>query len=253
MDGRYHMREVRRVVEELETIQEEYVFMVDDEPFINGRRMMELARAIKAAGVKKRYFSYCRIDSLLRQRELMQEWRDIGLERLFLGIEGISAKELGEYNKRLQLAQVEAGLAAAKELGIAIFAQFIVNPSYDRRDFHRLIRFIEHHKIEYPSFTVLTPLPGTQDLVNFDHITERQANGRPNWNLYDLQSPVTQTRLPREEFLKEYQNLRRVFAGSYTTHREQVYRSSSKFGLSTGQAANAGGNGAALSFSERAG
>ncbi|HXG22623.1 MAG TPA: radical SAM protein [Methylomirabilota bacterium] len=253
MDGRYHMRDVHRVVEELETICEDYIFMVDDEPFINGRRMRELARAIKAAGVKKRYFSYCRIDSLLRQQDLMREWRDIGLERLFLGIEGISAKELGDYNKRLQLAQVEAGLAAARELGIAVFAQFIVNPNYDRRDFQRLIRFIEHHKIDYPSFTVLTPLPGTQDLLHFDHITERQTNGRPNWNLYDLQSPVMQTRLPRDEFLKEYQNLRRVFADRYTVHRDQLYRSHGQRPPGVGRTVEVGGALTVAPVAERAG
>ncbi|MBM4256622.1 MAG: radical SAM protein [Deltaproteobacteria bacterium] len=222
MDGVYHMRDIHQVVDELSTIREEFVFMVDDEPFINGRRMMELAKAIRAAHIQKRYFSYCRIDTLLRQPELIQTWREIGLERLFLGIEGISTKELGDYNKRLQIAQVEAGLDVARQLGVAVFAQFIVSPDYDRRDFQRLIRFVEHHKINYPSFTILTPLPGTKGLTTFDHITERQPNGRPNWDLYDLQSPVTKTKLPRTEFVKEYQNLRQVFAGSYTVHRERL-------------------------------
>ncbi|HSF30589.1 MAG TPA: radical SAM protein [Candidatus Tectomicrobia bacterium] len=219
MDGKYYDRDIARVVDELAAIREECVFLVDDEPFVNGRRMRQLASAIKAVGIQKRYFAYCRIDSFLRQRELMVAWREIGLERLFFGIEAISAKDLTDYNKRLNLAQIEAGLASARELGIEIFAQFIVNTDYTRREFTQLVRFIKHHKISYPAFTILTPLPGTEALRTFAHISERQPNGRPNWELFDLQHPVIKTTMAREEFMKEYQGLRQVFLGSYTPYR----------------------------------
>jgi radical SAM superfamily enzyme YgiQ (UPF0313 family) len=212
MDGRYHMREVDRVVGELAEVPEECVFLVDDEPFVNGRRMAALAEAIAASGIRKRYFAYCRIDTLLRQTDLMRRWRAIGLERLFLGIEAITEVGLRDYNKRLQPEQFEDGLRLCRSLGIHVFASFVVNPNYTRADFTRLVRFIEHHRIEYPSFTVLTPIPGTSALATFDEVIERQHNGRPAWDLFDLQHPVTRTRLPREEFLGEYRNLQRVFA-----------------------------------------
>lgn len=220
MEGRYYKRDVERVVAELATIQEENVFLVDDEPFINGPRMLELANAISRAGIKKRYFAYCRVDSFLRQPELMQAWRRIGLERLFFGIDGITGAELSDYNKRIKVAQIEEGLRVARAQGFDVFAQFIVNPSYTRREFKQLIRFIEHNKIAYPSFTVLTPLPGTEDLATFNSIVEKQANGRPNWDLFDLQNPVTRTALPLEEFKEEYRGLHKVFAGAYRTYQE---------------------------------
>jgi radical SAM superfamily enzyme YgiQ (UPF0313 family) len=219
MDGKYHKRDIERVVDELATIREECIFLVDDEPFVNGRRMLQLAAAIKAAGIRKRYFAYCRIDSFLRQRELMIAWRQIGLERLFFGIEAISGKDLSDYNKRLNIAQIEVGLASARELGIEIFAQFIVNTDYTRREFKQLVRFITHHKISYPAFTILTPLPGTEALRTFDHVIERQPNGRPNWEVFDLQHPVTKTAMGKEEFMQEYRDLRQVFMGSYSAYR----------------------------------
>jgi radical SAM superfamily enzyme YgiQ (UPF0313 family) len=181
MDGHYYKRDVQRVTDELATIREECVFLVDDEPFVNGPRMLMLAQAIKAARIKKRYFAYCRIDTLLREREMMTAWREIGLERLFIGIEAVSAAELDDYNKRLNVAQIEDGLLAAKNYGIEIFAGFIVNTNYTQREFKQLVRFIEHHKVSYPSFTVLTPLPGTEALTTFKGVTEMQPNGRPNW------------------------------------------------------------------------
>lgn len=222
MDGRYYRREIDRVVEELSTIKEECVFLVDDEAFVNSARMIRLARGIKEAGLKKRYFAYCRIDTLLRERELMTAWREVGLERLFIGIEAVSAGELADYNKRLNIAQIEDGLAAAKGFGIEVFAGFIVNTNYTKREFKHLMRFIEHHKVNYPSFTVLTPLPGTEALSTFEHVRELQPNGRPNWELFDLQHPVTETALPKELFRQEYKNLYRVFSGNYSSHRSQV-------------------------------
>ena len=162
--------------------------------------MTELARALEAANVHKRFFAYCRIDTLLRQRDVLAAWRRVGLERLFVGIDAISQEELVEYHKGVRVAQIELGLATAKDLGMEIFAQFVVSPRYTKRDFQKLERFINHHKIRYPSFTVLTPIPGTELLANFDSIVgiENQENGsRRNWDLFDCQNAVTETFLPR--------------------------------------------------------
>jgi radical SAM superfamily enzyme YgiQ (UPF0313 family) len=223
MDGKYLTRASDRVVEEMATIREEFVFLVDDEAFINGRRMSMLAAALGAARLQKRYFAYCRIDSLLRNRDVLREWRRIGLERLFVGVDAVTEKDLTEYNKRQNVAQVEAAFKVARELDIEIFAQFVVNTDYTKLDFQRLVRFIEHHKIRYPSFTVLTPIPGTELLSTFDSVVERQPNGRPNWDLFDCQNAVTATSLPADEFRREYQNLYHVFKGSYTQYQEHPF------------------------------
>jgi radical SAM superfamily enzyme YgiQ (UPF0313 family) len=221
--GRYLLRDIDAVVQELAAVREECVFLVDDEAFIHGRRMSMLAQAVKAAGIRKRYFTYCRIDTLLRQREAVAAWRDIGLERLFIGIDGITEVALREYNKKLEVSQLEAGLRLARDLGVEVFAQFIVNPSFTRRDFQQLVRFIEHHGVRYPSFTVLTPIPGTDLLSTFDEVVERQSNGRPNWDLFDCQNAVTATRLPRAEFQHGYRSLQQVFNGAYIQYREHSF------------------------------
>lgn len=210
MDGRYHKRDVVRVVEELRTIPESYVFLVDDEPFVNPPRMKELAACIKDAGIQKEYYSYCRIDSFLRDRALMQTWYEIGLRRVFFGIETIFEHELKDYNKRQKLEQIIKALQTAREIGIHVHANFIINPNYTHADFEKVVDFIKRYNVEYPSFTILTPIPGTEWGKTFDHVLERQPNGRPNWAYFDLQHPVTETELPRDEFMQEYQKLYRL-------------------------------------------
>lgn len=219
MGGRYYVRSPQAVADELATIREEFVFLVDDEAFINGHRMRELARVIAERGIRKRFFAYCRIDSLLRNREAVAAWRDIGLERLFVGIDAITEKDLGEFRKKTRLAQIEDGLGLARDLGVEIFAQFIVNTDYTRRDFERLARFVEHHTIRYPSFTVLTPLPGTELLRSFDHVVARGPGGRPDWDLFDCQHAVTATRLPPDEFRAAYRGLYGRFRNRYARYR----------------------------------
>ncbi len=219
-EGRYFVRDEGSVVEELAEIREDWVFLIDDEAFINGKRMCRLAKAIADSGIRKSYFTYCRIDTLLRVPEAVSAWRDIGLKRLFIGIDAISPKDLQEYNKKCSLDQIDRGLRMANELGVEIFAQFVVNTDYDRSDFQRLVRFIEHRRIQYPSFTVLTPLPGTDLLSNFDTVVARQSNGRPDWRLFDCQNAVTKTKLPPNEFRRQYRNLYHVFKGSYAEYRD---------------------------------
>lgn len=220
MEGQYFLRDIKPVVEELAEVAEENVFLVDDEAFINSGRMINLAQAIEDAGIRKNYFTYCRIDTLLRNHQAVRAWREIGLRRLFIGIDAISPKDLSAYNKKCDIAQIERGLAMARDIGIDVFAQFVVNTDYTPDDFKALVRFVEHHRIEYPSFTVLTPLPGTDLLPNFDLVTERQPNGRPNWDLFDLQNAVTATAMPKEEFRRRYRSLYRVFKGAYAQYRE---------------------------------
>ncbi len=218
MSGRYHIRSAESVVAELRTLDEEWVFLVDDEAFINGKRMVALAEAIASAGLRKRFFAYCRIDTLLRQREVVAAWRRIGLRRLFIGIEAITDELQLQFNKKLALADIERGLSVARELDIDVMGQFIVPTDATPLDFKRMARFVEHHRIRYPSFTILTPIPGTHLLESFDHLLELQPNGRPNWDLFDCQTPVTETQMPKKEFMQEYRGLQRLFSGSYVNY-----------------------------------
>lgn len=213
MDGHYHKRDLDQVVEELKTVPERYVFLVDDEPFVNSKRMRALAERIKEAGIDKEFFSYCRIDSFLKDLDLIVQWREIGLRRLLIGVETIFDHELSDYNKRQQRTQIVEGLRAAKQAGISLYCNFIVHPNYTEHEFGELVRFIKDNEVDYPSFTIWTPIPGTgQDYCD---VIERQPNGRPNWDYFDLQHPVIETALPREEFMRHYENLYQVFASNY--------------------------------------
>lgn len=217
MEGKYNKRNISSVVEEIKQIKEDFVFLVDDEAFIDSKRMELMAQEFEHNNIKKRFFAYCRIDTIVRSETILAQWKKVGLERLFVGIDAISEKDLKEYNKKLSFAQIEAGLKIAQDLGIEILAQFVVNTDYTQADFKQLIRFVEHFKLNYPTFTVLTPLPATDLLASdFSNITLKQPNGRPDWDYFDTQSIVVKTKLPTEEFRKLYRGLFKVFSSCYS-------------------------------------
>lgn len=208
MDGRYYTRQVDDVVVELKEIPEGHVHLADDEPFVNGARMKALAERIEAAGIDKEYYAYCRVDSFLRDRDLMQRWVDIGLRRLFFGIESVLERELISYNKKQDLRQIVEAVRIAKGMGLGLFCGFIVHPSYTPEDFDELKRFIRTEGIDYPSFTVWTPIPGIADGgTDYSLVHARQPNGRPDWSQFDLQHATIPTRLPQDEFMRLYHSL----------------------------------------------
>jgi radical SAM superfamily enzyme YgiQ (UPF0313 family) len=216
MDGRYYKREIDAVIAEIKSIPEKYIFFVDDEPFVDPKRMWHMAEAIREEGLDKEYFAYCRIDSLLRDLDLMKLWRSVGLRRLLIGVETIFDYELKEYNKRQQKQQIIQGLRSAKDVGLSLFCNFIVNPNYTKHEFDELVEFIKENDVDYPSFTILTPIPGIQDGgTDYSKVTEVQTNGRPNWDFFDLQHAVLPTTMQKDEFMHQYDSLYRVFWMNY--------------------------------------
>jgi hypothetical protein len=208
MEGRFFRRNLDDVIAELKAIPEQHVHFADDEPFVDARRMDELAARIEQAGIRKEYYAYCRIDTFLRNRPLMERWVRIGLRRLFFGVETVFERELKEYNKRLERAQIIQGHRLAREMGLGIFSGFIIGTDYTEKEFEEVKQFIREYEINYPSFTIWTPIPGIEEGgTNYDQVIRLQPNGRPIWTEFDLQHAVVKTRLPIEEYMREYGGL----------------------------------------------
>ena len=154
----------------------------------------------------------------------MERWHEVGLRRVFFGIEAFDDVELDDYNKRQRRGQITQALRTAREIGVSVLANFIVKSEYTADDFQRLVDFIDENEVEYPTFTILTPIPGTSFFdLQYDEILHRQANGRPNWAYFDLQHAVTRTALSPEAFLHEYRGLQRRFATSYLQAGHPMY------------------------------
>jgi radical SAM superfamily enzyme YgiQ (UPF0313 family) len=200
--GRYLKRDPEKVVAELGGIDEDFVFFADDESLLDVPRMTKLAQLIKAAGVDKRYFLYGRTDTIAANPDLLEAWREVGLERVFVGLESFRGQDLDYIRKGSTLEDNEEAVRTLRKLGIEVYASFIVRPEFTREDFSGLRDYCRQLGLSFASFAVLTPLPGT-DL--WDQVQDQLITN--DYGLFDFIHTVLPTRLPLKEFYEEYHQL----------------------------------------------
>jgi len=201
--GKYLRRRPELVVEELRTIEEENVFFCDDESMCDIRRMDRLADLIAEAGIRKRYFLYARGDTIVREPALFAKWKGIGLHLVFVGMETFSQSRLSRMNKALTIQEQEQAARILRDLGIVMYASFMVEPDFTREDFFALRQYVRQLKLKHASYSVLTPLPGTR------FYEERKDDLLPfQPELYDFLHTTLPTKLSLPEFYY-------LFAGLY--------------------------------------
>jgi radical SAM superfamily enzyme YgiQ (UPF0313 family) len=197
--GKYLKRAPQKVVDELAGISEENVFFADDESLIDSQRMKTLADLISESGIRKRYFMYGRSDTIVRSPDVLEAWRKIGLTRVFVGLEFFRDEDLEYVGKRSTTSDNENAVRILHDLDIDIYASFVLRPEFERRDFRELRQYCRSLRLDYPSFAVLTPLPGTDlyEEVKDDMITS-------NYDYFDFIHTLLPTRSTLREFYRHY-------------------------------------------------
>jgi radical SAM superfamily enzyme YgiQ (UPF0313 family) len=201
-DGKYYKRSPEKIAEELECIDEKYVFFADDESLLDVPRMTTLAKFIKEKNIHKRYFLYGRSDTISRNPQLLREWKDIGLERVFVGLEFFRNEDLKYIAKKSTVEDNNKAVKILQDLDIDIYASLIVRPDFTKNDFAELRSYVRKLKLNFAGFAVLTPLPGT-DLYK----QEVSRLITHNYNFFDFIHTVLPTELPLKEFYNEYLQL----------------------------------------------
>jgi hopanoid C-3 methylase len=200
--GRYIPRKPEYIVEELGRIGEKCVFFADDESFLDTKRMGILADLIQRAGIRKRYFLYGRSDTVAKHPELMEQWKKIGLERVFVGLEFMRDGDLKLIRKGSTVENNKTAVKVLKSLGIDIFPTLIVRPEFDHGDFLDLRNYCLDLDLNFIGFPVLTPLPGT-DLYN--EVKDRLLTS--NYDYFDFFHTLLPTTLPMGDFYRELTTL----------------------------------------------
>jgi len=183
--------------DELASIREPNVFIVDDVAFIRPEHGDAIAAELERRNVRKRYYLETRSDVLLRNLDVFKRWSRLGLSYMFLGMEAIDAAGLELYRKRVSPDENFKALEAARRLGITVAINLIVDPAWDRERF-RTVREFALSVPEIVHLTVMTPYPGTEIWR-----TESRRLTTRDYRLFDIQHAVVPTTLPLDEFYAE--------------------------------------------------
>lgn len=198
-DKSFRQKSPERVVQELRQISAPNVFVVDDIFWMDADRGFELARQIKAAGIKKFFTVQTRTDIVCRHPDLIEAWKGCGNLAIFLGVEAIDDRGLKLVNKKNRADNNRRAIELLKDLKVGFTSNFIVDPNWERDDFERLEAWIEEMGAYNSGFSILTPLPGTDMWAEAEPMLTIR-----NWELFDIVHTVLPTRLPREEFYERY-------------------------------------------------
>jgi radical SAM superfamily enzyme YgiQ (UPF0313 family) len=164
--------------------------------------MKTLAALLQAAGVQKRYFLYGRSDTIARNPDLLEIWRDVGLERVFVGLEFFRDEDLRDIRKGSTLQDNEQAVQILQSLGIDIYASFIVRPEFTKADFAAFRRYCRGLELDFATFAMLTPLPGTDF---YQEVKDQLITH--NYDLFDFNHTLLPTALPLRDFYEEYYQL----------------------------------------------
>lgn len=200
--GRCRMKSPERVISEILRLKEKNILFTDDNFLINIGRVKEIVRLLKKKAVKKNFTIQARSDTIVRNPELISQLKEVGLKAVFIGFEKIYDNDLEDIGKNNNVKNNEEALEILRSLKVDVWASFIIDPDYNKDDFEKLREYIIEHQIETPTFSILTPLPGT----NLYKEKEKELTIK-DYDLFDIAHAVLKTRLPIQEFYKEYANL----------------------------------------------
>lgn len=183
--------------EDLASIAEPGVFIVDDVAFIHADHGHAIADAIERRRIRKRYYLETRGDVLLRNRDVFARWKRLGLEYMFLGLEAIDAEGLKAFRKRVALDKNFEALECARSLGITVAVNIIADPDWTEERF-AVVREWALSVPEIVNVSVNTPYPGTETFAS-----SARALTTRDYRLFDIQHAVLPTRLPLARFYAE--------------------------------------------------
>lgn len=202
MNGKYLQRTPEDVVDEIEKLQEKHIYFVDDENFINKKRMTDIATLLIQRGIKKKYISWARSDTIVKHPELFRLWKEAGLSMVYVGLEAMVGEQLVKLNKRTNVETNKKAVEVLREIGLTLHASFMVDPDFTEENFKSLQQEVRNVSPAEITFTVYSPSPGTEAWHRHkdDFILDP-------YRYYDCMHTILPTKLELRRFYQQFSDL----------------------------------------------
>src|SRR5713101_6571406 len=193
----YRKSSPEQAAEDLASIREPNVFLVDDVAFIHPEHGFAIGQELERRRVRKQYYLETRCDVLIKNKELFAYWKKLGLFYMFLGLEALDEEALKLHRKRITPGENFKALEIAREIGLTVAVNIIADCDWDEHRFE-VVREWAMTVPEIVHLTVATPYPGTE--IWF---TEARRLTSRDYRLFDVAHAVLPTRTPLDKFYAE--------------------------------------------------
>lgn len=167
--SKYRARPVEEVLDELETIEDERLFFVDDNLIgytkQSADRAVQLFKGMIARGIKKDW--YCQASlNVADNEEVLKYAAESGCRMILIGIESEKIDQLQETNKKMNIKigvdHYEEAFQKIHKHGISVLGALVFGLDSDSlQDIKNRTRFAIDSGIDAMQATIVTPLPGT--------------------------------------------------------------------------------------------
>ena len=196
--GKYFARKIDEVMEELESIKEREIYIVDDDFLFNENRLNLFCDELEKRNIHKRFLVYGRADFIASHEKVIGRLSRHGLSAVIVGVESVREKDLKDFNKRSSLENNEKAIRILQKYGIELYATMILQPDFTKKDFRQIEDYIIGLNVSFVNLQPLTPLPGTEI---YDDYKDKILVSRKDYAMWDLAHIVLE---PEHMSIRQY-------------------------------------------------
>jgi len=188
--NKWRIRSPENVIEELKILRykykKKYIYFIDDTATIDKKRMSKICQLIRKEDIDISWECSTRVD--LFDKNLAKELKKSGCVNIYLGLESGVQETLDFVCKGIKVEDSIRAVKIAKDAGLTIESNFIIGvPGETKEKINKTISFVKKIDIEYPSFTILTPYPGTKI---YEYAEKNNLLLTKDWSKYNLTGSV---------------------------------------------------------------
>jgi len=161
--NKFRTRSAKNIVDEIESVKTlgyERVWFADDCFTLSKKRLLNICKEIIERELHVDWECLSRVDTM--DRETANKMKQAGCVRVFFGLESGNDAVLALMKKQATVNQANKAVMTVKSTGIQIGAFFILGyPGENNETVLDTIRFASTLPLDYLSFTMPYPIPGT--------------------------------------------------------------------------------------------
>jgi radical SAM superfamily enzyme YgiQ (UPF0313 family) len=218
--ARYRQRPIPDVVQELQSIREKRVLVVDDNLIGIGpdhiARAKKLFRAMAEANLRKEWVAQATIN-FADDEELLTLAAKAGCRGVFIGFESPTPEGLVEIGKKFNMLKdrdFRASVQRVQRHGILVVGSFIIGLDVDEPGIGRYVAAVaSQYGLDSVNVGFMTPLPGTRLWGQMESEGRVALHDFPaDWDYYTLTFPVAHYRhLSQDAIFQEMVSCNRYF------------------------------------------
>jgi len=177
----YRFRPLQQVLDEIGSLKEKLVLLIDDNILAVPRHAQELFQ--RMIGLGKRWLGQASLSGL-RDPALLKLAARSGCRALFVGFESLSQAALDRFGKGFNIvSRYQDVISRLHDVGIGVIASFMFGLDEDTEaTFEQTLAFAERSRVDILQLSILTPLPGTR---LYEEMEEQGRIIDRNWAHYD--------------------------------------------------------------------